>query len=207
MTGKPILEYDGRLLIFEFHINEHEHLLLINAYGVVTDSSKVNPNNISKKTLQKEMLDTVTKAKDNFLRRAEEEEATPKIILQGDRQDIITRTEADNISVKGAKKMHDLGLLKWCHNHNKSNLDQGFQSLAFAARPPGEQYITRKGRGINCGGRGIDHIMANKHTECTLAEIDQHAAQLAMCTSDHYLIIADITNQHPQTTPPRNKHT
>ena len=87
--------------------------------------------------------------------------------------------------------MHNLGLLKWCHS--ESNLDQGFRSLAFAARPPGEQYITRKGRGINSGRRVIDYILANKHTECTLAEIDQHATQLAICTSDHNSIFADIT--------------
>ena len=34
--------------------------------------------------------------------------------------------------------------------------------------------------------------MANRHTECTLAEIDQHAAHLAICTSDHYSVFADI---------------
>ena len=50
MTGKPTLEYDGKIVIFEFHINEHEHILLINTYNVFTDSGKVNPNNISKKT-------------------------------------------------------------------------------------------------------------------------------------------------------------
>ena len=48
MTGKPILEHDGRLLIFEFYINEYGHLVLVNAYGLVIDSGKVNPNNISK---------------------------------------------------------------------------------------------------------------------------------------------------------------
>ena len=56
-----------------------------------------------------------------------------------------------------------------------------------------EQYITRIGRGKNTGGRGIDHIMANRHTECTLAEIYQHAAHLAICASDHYAVFADIT--------------
>ena len=112
-----------------------------------------------------------------FLKRAMESKATPKIISQGDSQDIITRTGVDNISIPGAKKMHELELLKWCHN--KSNSEQGFRLLAYEAKQTNEQYITRKGRGKNAGGRGIDHIMANKHTECTLAEIDQYTAHLA----------------------------
>ena len=88
------------------------------------------------------------------------------------------------------KKKHELGLLKGCYN--KNNLEQHFRSLAFVNKNKKEQYITRTGRGKNAGGRGIDHIIANRHTECTLAEIDQHAAHLAIFTSDHYSVYADI---------------
>ena len=35
MIGKPEIIKDGRLIICEFQIDKHEHLLLINAYGVV----------------------------------------------------------------------------------------------------------------------------------------------------------------------------
>ena len=130
MIGKPDIKHDGRLIICVFHIDEHEHLLLINAYGVVTDNSKATSNKLSKKNkLQKDILDTIDKAKKNFLKNAKEKDVVPKIVLQGDLQDTMTRTEADNISTKGTNKKHDLGLLKWCYNEDNS--EQEFRSLAF----------------------------------------------------------------------------
>ena len=72
-------------------------------------------------------------------------------------------------------------------------MEQEFRLLAFVNKNKKEQYIARTVRGENASGRGTDHIMANGHTECTLAEIDQHAAHLAICASNHYAVFADIT--------------
>ena len=49
MTGKPEITQDHRLIIWELQIDEHEHLLLINAYGVVTDNNKVDPTKLGEK--------------------------------------------------------------------------------------------------------------------------------------------------------------
>ena len=76
MIGKPEITQDGKLIICEFQIDKHEHLLLINAYGVVTDNNKVDPTKLSEKEkLRKEILDTVDKAKTIFLKKAKEKDA------------------------------------------------------------------------------------------------------------------------------------
>ena len=54
MIEKPEIKHDSRLVICEFQIDEHEHLLLTNAYGVVTDNSKADSTKLSEKNkLQK----------------------------------------------------------------------------------------------------------------------------------------------------------
>ena len=72
--------------------------------------------------------------------------------------------------------------------------NQGSTPVVYEHTPEGEQYITRRGRGENAGGRGMDHIVANNHRSPhhEQSEIDKYGAHIAIGTSDHLNLWADF---------------
>ena len=82
--------------------------------------------------------------------------------------------------------------MAWCNKNENKNQD--FKSVVYEHTPDGEQYITRRGRGKNAGGRGMDHIVANNYLspKHERSEIDEYGAHIAIGTSDHLNLWANF---------------
>ena len=95
--------------------------------------------NITRQSILKE-LDYI---KTSFLAKADGNDiAEPMILMQGDLQDTVTRTEKDNVIAANSKKQNPLGVLDWMNQ--AANRSQEFVSIVRENLLECESYITRQ---------------------------------------------------------------
>ncbi|KAL7539688.1 hypothetical protein ACHAXR_011399, partial [Thalassiosira sp. AJA248-18] len=161
---------------------------VIGVYGVARESNTDAQKAINNKAKRIKIIKTINKCRSDFYRQCEENNKLPILILAGDLQDTITKTDFDN---NGSTRLeqHPQGVLKWCLSEEVKMKSLGYEYIKKQEDSNG--YITRQGYE---GARGIDHIMGNDIAGNLVQgfEIDKHGVHIQVNRSDHHLLMMDL---------------
>ena len=188
LLGAPKIYQDGRLISTTTQRKNQEPVVILSAYGVAQGGDDIRYSDGETKGSKRKGL--YSNAEKEYTRIIKKHGSKAPIILMGDLQDTMTRTQADNMG-ETTYPQHPKGLLHWA-------LSREMISIGWDRRED-SKYLTRHSPKSNGGARGIDHVMA-----CENANIMIHNFAVDKCichryvTSDHDLLCfsVDMGYQH-----------